>query len=113
MIFFIMFYDGLSGGLYFVCSLLIHAFTHRKMLVGTDLSKSNPHLWPENKADITFNFNRDCFTFEWIEKVLVCWGVESHKLICNGFRNVFGNDYMDDRADIKNDDTEIYCEGVG
>jgi len=67
LIFFIMFYDGLSGNLYFSCSLLIHAFTHCKMLVGTDLSKSNPHLWPKNKPHITFNFNLDFLTSESIE----------------------------------------------
>ena len=64
LIFFIMLYDGLSGNLYFSCSLLIHAFTHCKMFVGTDLSKSDPHLWPENKAHITFNFNIDFLNSE-------------------------------------------------
>jgi len=98
LIFFMMLYDGLSGNLYFSYSVLIHAFTHCKMLVGTDLSKSNPRLWPENKAHITFNFNLDFFTSESIKSTRLLGDWEQQ---INGqwFRNVFGSNYMDDIAE--------------
>jgi hypothetical protein len=48
------------------------------MLVGTDLSKSNPHLWPDNKAHITFNFNIDFLILNRL-KVLVSWGIQRKK----------------------------------
>lgn len=71
LIFFIMFYDGLSGEfilhLQFVNSCV---YTLQNVSgVGRDLSKSNPHLWSENKAHVTFSFSLDFFTSESIESI--------------------------------------------